>query len=142
MIGTWANGYHFFLYDHHGEGDLTLNDWDGATHLFYAYAAIVNLPQKEVGYFAYQVQRMRAGQPTQFIDATFGLVIDVVEVAAGTVYSLVALVIGALLNPWDTITNVLALVVLVLATTWEAICMLVVNAAALFTGGSVFPCEI
>ncbi|MCW3797407.1 hypothetical protein OMW55_06260 [Sphingomonas sp. BN140010] len=144
MMGTWANGFHFFLYDHHGTGDLTIEDWDASTHLLHAYAAIVNLPQKEIGYFAYQLQRLRAEPPqtTQFIDTVLGVLFDVIEVAAGTVYSIIAVVVGALFNPWDTLWNLIALVPLILATTLEAIYMLVVNAVALFTGGSMLSCQI
>lgn len=133
MIGTWAMGFNFVIYDHHGNGRLTLFEWDGATHLLYAWAVIANLPQKEVGYFASQMRQYRlyasgyVRSEAQMADALLGILVDIVEVAIGVIYSLIGIVVGTIMNPIDTILNLFGVVVLLLTTTVEAVLGLAIN---------------
>lgn len=142
MMGVWANGFHFFMYDHHGSGTLTLTHWDGSTHLLYLISSIINLPQKEIGYLAYQVERYRKDQSTQFVDAGIGVVIDVLEVAVGAVYSVVGMVVGTLLNPLDTLRNLVSLATLTIAALFNAVWLLLKQLAALLTLGWIGSCGL
>ena len=106
MMGTYANGYHFLTYDHHGEGDLTLFTWDGMSHLTYLVASVANIVTKEMSYIGYQMDRGGKNQVTQYIDAVIGVVIDLLELCFGVIYSILGMILGTILNPWDTLTNI------------------------------------
>jgi hypothetical protein len=142
MTGVWANGYHFFMYDHHEKGTLTITEWDGATHFLYLITTIVNLPQKEVNYLAYQIERYRKDQQTQFIDAGIGLIVDVAEVAVGTIYSVTGMVVGTLLNPWDTLRNIPSLITLAISSVFNAIWLFLKGVLAIITAGSFGSCGL
>jgi hypothetical protein len=142
MTGVWANGYYFFMYDHHGDGTLTLTEWDGATHLLYLITTIVNLPQKEVSYIAYQVERYRKGQTTQFTDAGIGVLIDSGEAVVGIYYSIAGMVVGTVFNPIDTVRNIPSLVTLSISAICNAVWLLAKSLAALFSLGLVGSCGL
>lgn len=142
MIGTWSLGYNYFVYDHHGSGSLTLINWDGSSHLLYMISSIVNLPQKEVNYLAYQIERYRKDQNTQVFDAVAGVLIDIGEVAVGAVYSAVGLVVGTVVNPWDTLRNIPSLITLAISSIFNSIWLLLKGIAALFTAGAIGSCGL
>lgn len=142
MMGVWANGYHFFVYNHHSVGTMTLFKWDGATHLLYLISNIINMPQKEINNFAYQIERYQKNQTTQFIDAVVGVLFDLGEVAIGSIYSVVGIIIGTILNPWDTLKNIPPLVTLGIGSVFNAVWLFLKGLAALFTLGAVGSCGL
>lgn len=109
-LGTYANGYHFAVYDYssRGQGSLTLYTWDGASHLTYMIASVFNFITKELSYVGYQFET----EQTQWLDAVLGVVVDLIEVAFGIVYGIVGVVVGTIVNPIDTIGNLPGMVVL------------------------------
>lgn len=142
MIGVYANGYHYFIYDHHGDGTLTLTEWDGATHLLYLITTVINLPQKEIGYIEYQIERYKKEQSTQFIDAGIGVVADTIEVFIGAYYSALGIIVGTLFNPIDTLRNIPALVTLTFSGLFNAIWLMLKSLAALLSFGLVGSCGL
>jgi hypothetical protein len=143
MIGVWANGYYFFVYDYHGIWTSTLTEWDGAAHILYMITAIVDFPQKEFGYMAYQVELLRkGGDRTQFIDAGIGIFIDAVEVAFGIAYSLVGIVTGTVLHPIETLRDIPSLAILTISASFDAVWFLLKGFAALFSFGYVGSCGL
>ena len=110
-MGVYANGYHFVVYDYKkNNGELTLFEWDGMSHLTYLIASWVNFITKELSYLGYQIERQSKGQQTQWLDAILGVVIDFVEQMIGTLYAVLGIAVGTIFNPWDTVTNVVAMV--------------------------------
>ncbi|ABM02174.1 hypothetical protein Ping_0308 [Psychromonas ingrahamii 37] len=106
MMGTYANGYHFIIYDHHGKGDLTLFTWDGVSHLSYMVASVANFVTKEMSYIGYQIDRDGKNQETQYLDAGIGVGIDFIEVLFGIIYGIVGIFVGTILNPMNTLINI------------------------------------
>lgn len=128
MIGTYANGYHFYIYDHHEEGYMTLFAWDGVTHAVYAISAIANLPSKELGYLAYMVRhKMMRDKDTQLTDAVIGIAVDMAETSIGVLYSSVGIVTGTIFHPLDTVRNLVPAGPLVLSTLTVAVYGALVN---------------
>ncbi|MCX4196524.1 hypothetical protein OMR07_13855 [Methylobacterium organophilum] len=142
MTGVWAQGYHFFIYDHHGDGQLTLTEWDGATHLLYLISTIANYPQKQVNQIAYQIERYRKGQTTQIIDTAIAIPIDLAEVAIGVFYSIAGMVIGTVLNPIDTLRNIVSLITLGAGSLFNAVWLLLKGAVAVATLGTFGSCGL
>ncbi|EPL5956092.1 hypothetical protein OZ408_002465 [Pseudomonas aeruginosa] len=142
MTGVWAQGYHFFIYDHHGDGQLTLFEWDGATHLLYLISTISNYPQKQVNQIAYQIERYRKGQTTQMIDTAIAIPIDLAEVAIGVFYSVAGMVIGTVLNPIDTLRNIVSLFTLGATSIFNAVWLLLKGAVAVATLGTFGSCGL
>ncbi|WP_321784703.1 hypothetical protein [Paraburkholderia sp. J94] len=117
MIGTYANGYHFFIYDHRNDGYMTLFAWDGVSHAVYAISAIVNLPAKELSYLAYMIKhKLMRDKDTQLTDALIGVAIDIAETSVGVLYSSVGVVTGTVFHPLLTVKNIIPAVPLVLST--------------------------
>ncbi len=122
MIGTYANGYHFSVYDYHGSGAWTLFEWDGASHAVYLVAALVNLPAKELTYVAYMVRhKMLRDKEAQLSDAVIGIVVDLLETSVGVAYSTVGLFTGTIAHPIDTIRNIIPAVPLLISTVVVAV---------------------
>lgn len=142
MIGVFANGYNFFVYNHHGTGTATLMEWDGASHLLYLMSTIINLPQKEVNNFSYQIERYQKNQTTQFIDAGFGIFIDLIEIAFGSIYSIVGIILGTVLNPLDTLKNIPSLITLGVSSVFNSVWLLVKGIVAIFTFGAMGSCGL
>lgn len=142
MMGTWALGYHYFMYDHHGEGRATLTLWDGSTHLIYIVSSVINFPQKEINYIAYQIERFKKNQETQIADAALGVFLDLIELSIGVAYSATGVIIGTILNPLDTMRNIPSLITLLLGTFTNSIWHFFKGLVALFTLGSYGSCGI
>lgn len=106
MMGTYANGYHFIVYDHHKGGSLTLLEWDGMSHLTYMVASVMNFITKEMSYIGYQMDKGSKNQDTQYIDAVVGVIIDLIEVIFGLAYGILGIIIGTIMNPLDTLFNI------------------------------------
>ena len=102
-MGVYANGYHFLVYDYRGDGETTLLEWDGASHLTYMIGSVANFLTKELSYIGYQWHE--AGDRSQYLDAILGVFIDLGEVVVGLGYGAIGVVIGTLLNPFDTVGN-------------------------------------
>ena len=108
-MGVYANGYHFMVYDYYKkEGQMTLFEWDGASHVTYMVASTFNFITKELSYLGYQ---FRAGD-SQWVDAVLGVAIDIGELYVGFGYGIIGIVVGTIFNPCDTLTNLLGMVVL------------------------------
>lgn len=137
MMGTYATGYHFILYDHHGSGSITLFSWDGMSHLTYMIASVTNFITKEMTYIGYQMDRGSKGQTTQYIDAIIGIFIDLIEVALGIIYGIVGLFIGTFLNPIDTLMNIPGGVTLSIEAIVEGVANTVSDIISLFTFGFI-----
>ncbi|WP_374431090.1 hypothetical protein [Ideonella dechloratans] len=142
MIGVWAQGYHALIYDHHGEGELTLFAWDGSSHILYLLASMVNLPQKIINNFSYQIERMRKGQETYFFDASLAVAVDIVEVAFGSIYSAVGVVVGTIFNPWDTVRNIPSLVMLSIEAVVNSVWLFLKGVSAVLSFGFVGSCGL
>lgn len=142
MMGTWALGYNYFMYDHHGDGKTTLTLWDGSTHLLYMVSSIINFPQKEINYIAYQIERFKKNQETQITDAALGVFIDLIELSIGVAYSSIGLITGTIFNPLDTIRNSISLITLLLETFFYSIWYFFKGLLALFTIGSYGSCGL
>lgn len=142
MMGVWAQGYYFVMYDHHGDGALTLFEWDGSSHLVYLISSTINLPQKIINNFSYQIERHRKGQSTYFLDASLAVAFDVGEFAVGSIYSAAGMVVGTLFNPWDTIRNIPSLVILSIEATVNGFWLLIKGIAAISSFGFVGSCGI
>ncbi|WP_175857583.1 hypothetical protein [Burkholderia anthina] len=128
MIGTYANGYHFFIYDHLGDGHMTLLAWDGASHAVYAVATLANLPAKELSYLVYMIRhKMMRDKDTQLIDAVIGIAIDLVETSVGVAYSMVGIVTGTCAHPLLTLKNIIPSIPLGLSTLLVAVYGALVN---------------
>ncbi len=122
MIGTYANGYHFSVYDYHGDGQFTLFKWDAESHLVYLVSALVNFPAKELTYMAYVVRhKMLRDKETQLTDAFIGVGVDLVELSVGVVYSSIGVVIGTFAHPLNTIRDAIPAVPLLGSTMVEAV---------------------
>lgn len=122
MIGTYANGYHFSVYDYHGSGTWTLFEWDGASHAVYLISTVVNFPAKELTYVAYMVRhKLLRDKETQLTDAVIGVVADLFEVGFGVAYSTVGMLTGTLAHPFDTVRNIIPAVPLLISTVVVAI---------------------
>lgn len=137
MMGTYANGYHFLTYDHHGGGNLTLFTWDGVSHITYVIASVANFITKEMSYIGYQWERGDKGQATQYIDAIIGILIDFVEVSLGVMYGLLGMIVGTIFNPVDTVMNIPGGILLSLETIAEGIANTVSDLISLVTLGSI-----
>ena len=133
MMGTYANGFHFALYNHHGRGTWTLLKFDGISHLLYAVAAVINFPTKSLSYLGYQW----GNNNSQWIDAILGIAIDGIETAVGVIYSLVGVVLGSVWHPWDTLTNLLGGIVFLIGTVFTAVINTLGNLSAMMTLGSL-----
>lgn len=122
MIGTYANGYHFAVYDYHGTGALTLFAWDGTSHAVYMVSALANLPAKELTYLAYIVRhKMLRDKETQLTDAVLGIGVDLLETSVGVVYSTAGLFTGTIVHPIDTVRNIIPAVPLMVSTVVAAV---------------------
>ncbi len=108
-MGLYANGYHFMVYDYRGDGEMTLLEWDGASHVTYMIASLFNFITKELSYIGFQWQR--GGGQTQYTDAILGVFVDLAEVVVGIGYGSVGVVVGTLLNPVDTFFNLAGMLV-------------------------------
>lgn len=137
MMGTYANGYHFLTYDHHGSGSLTLFTWDGVSHITYVIASVTNFITKEMSYLGYQWERGGKGQVTQYIDAIVGIMIDLAEVGLGVMYGLLGMVVGTIFNPLDTITNIPGGFLLSIEATVEGIANTISDIISLITLGTI-----
>ena len=105
-MGMYANGYHFMVYDYRrDEGQMTLIEWDGASHLLYGVASVANFITKELSYVGYQFE----ADNSQFADAFLGILIDLGELLFGLCYTFLGVIVGTILNPWDTLTNLIAM---------------------------------
>ena len=135
MMGVYANGFHFAMYDHHGEGHATITQWDGVSHLTYGVASAFNFITKELSYLGYQIERNNKGQETQWVDAILGVFIDLVEVLIGLGYCTVGVVVGTLFNPVDTIVNVPGGILLVVEAVVEGFANTISDLISLFTLG-------
>lgn len=102
-MGVYANGYHFLVYDYKGDGEMTLLEWDGASHFTYMVGSAFNFITKELSYIGYQWKR--DGGHSQMLDALLGVFIDLAEVAVGLGYGALGVVVGTLWNPLDTFFN-------------------------------------
>ncbi|WP_248647506.1 hypothetical protein [Wohlfahrtiimonas chitiniclastica] len=141
MIGTWANGFHFVTYDHHGRGKLNLYRWDAVTHLVTGWTSLVNYPQKELNYLLYQLSLLGSGRSTQILDAILGIGIDLVELILGLIYSVLGIFIGALMHPFDTLRNLIPGALLLITGSIQAIRQLLSGLAAVLTVGKVGGCS-
>lgn len=143
-MGVYANGYHFMLYDYgKSEGQATLVEWDGASHLVYAVASVANFITKELSYLGYQFETgdgYRAEKrktPTQWTDALLGVPIDFAELYVGVGYSALGVVVGLILQPIDTITNLPGMVVFIVKSILVGLWNTVADIISIFTGGYV-----
>lgn len=138
MMGVFANGFHFVVYDHHGEGHATITEWDGVSHLTYGVASAFNFISKELTYLGYQVERtLHKKQEARWVDATLGIFVDLAEVAVGMGYCVVGVVVGTLFNPLDTIKNFLGGILLIVESAAMGIYYTVSDIISLFTLGSL-----
>lgn len=108
-MGVYANGYHFLVYDYRGDGEITLVEWDGASHVTYVIATVFNFITKEASYIGFQWRR--GGAQTQYFDAVLGVLLDFAEVFVGVGYGAVGIVVGTVCNPVDTFGNLAGMVV-------------------------------
>ena len=102
-MGVYANGYHFLVYDYRGDGEVTLIEWDGASHFTYVVASAFNFITKEASYVGFQWRR--GDGRAQHVDSILGVFVDFAEVAVGIGYGAIGIVVGTLLNPVDTLFN-------------------------------------
>jgi hypothetical protein len=139
MMGVYANGYHFIIYDHHKNGLPTLITWDGMSHLTYVVGSVFNFITKELSYLGYQWERFMDDKPksTFFIDAAIGVFIDLVETAVGVVYGVVGIVVETIFNPIDTLFNIPGGIALSLEAIVEGIANTGSDIISLFTLGYV-----
>lgn len=137
MMATYANGYHFIIYDHHGSGSMTLFTWDGMSHFTYLVGSISNFITKEMTYIGYQMDKGTRGQNTQYIDASIGVFIDLFEVFIGVIYGVIGIVIGTIFNPIDTLMNIPGGVGLSIETIIKGIVNTVSDIISLFTLGFI-----
>lgn len=137
MMGTYATGYHFILYDHHGAGSMSLLTWDGMSHATYLVASIANFITKEMTYIGYQMDKGAKGQSTQYIDAIIGIIIDLFEVGLGIAYGIAGIIVGTVLNPIDTLMNIPGGVALSIEAIVEGVANTVSDIISLFTLGTV-----
>ena len=137
MIGVYANGFHFAVYDHHGNGHATLTEWDGVSHLIYGVSSVFNFVTKEMTYLGYQIERANEGKKTQWIDAVLGVCVDLIEVLIGLGYCAVGVVIGSIFNPVDTIINVPGGILLILEAIVEGIANTISDVVSLVSLGWV-----
>ena len=137
MMGTYANGYHFITYGHHGNGQLTLFTWDGMSHLTYMVSSVFNFITKEMSYVGYQIDRQHKHQVTQYVDAVIGVFIDIFEVSFGVMYGLLGIFIGTICNPIDTLTNIPGGIALCIETMFEGVINTGSDIISLFTLGTV-----
>lgn len=112
-MGVYANGYHFMVYDYRREGQMTLFEWDGASHLTYVVASLANFITKEMSYLGYQFERMGKGKETQWTDAVLGVPVDAAELYVGVGYGIIGVVVGTIFNPLETLWNVPGAVVFI-----------------------------
>lgn len=134
MMGTYANGYHFMLYNHHGNGMPTLVNWDGASHILYAVSSIANYPAKELAYVKYQFSK---GSDSQFIDSVIGLAVDFSEIGVGVSYSIIGVLVGTVLNPLDTLSNIVPAILLIMEAVYESITNLIAEILSIVTFGLI-----
>lgn len=138
MIGVWANGSYFTLYNYrpmNGSGVSTATEWDGPSAFMYLYSSIINFPQKEINYIAYQFERMRKNQNTAFLDAAIGIVVDLVELVISIPYYIIGIFIGTILNPIDSIQNIFDLPLLLISSTYQSIAQAIKGVASIVTFG-------
>ena len=135
MMGAFANGFHFTVYDHHGKGHSTITEWDGVSHLTYLVASVLHFISKEISYLGYQWERTWDGRKTQWIDAILGIFVDFVEVALGLGYSVVGVVVGTLFNPLDTVKHLPGGILLIIESAAMAVWYTVSDIISLFTLG-------
>ena len=147
-MGTYATGFHFKLYHNRAKedigflwgmftGNLTWVKWDGVSHIVYGVGSVFNFITKEASYIGYQFERLLDGKDTQFVDAILGIFIDLIEVCLGVVYSMFGVIIGTIINPWDTFTNLLGGVVLTVQTMVVGVWNTIADIISLFTLGFV-----
>lgn len=141
MLGTWANGFHFVTYDHHGLGKLNLFRWDAVSHLVYAWTSLINYPQKELNYLLYQISLLASGKKTQILDALLGIFIDFLEVCVGLLYSILGIFIGAIFHPFDTIRNIVPGALLLITGTVQGIWQFITGCVCLITFGKIGGCS-
>ena len=137
MMGTYANGYHFMIYDHHKGGMPTLIEWDGVSHLTYMVASVMNFITKEMSYIGFQMDKGTANKDTQYIDAIIGVFVDLIEVIFGLIYGVIGIIVGTIMNPLDTLTNIPGGVLLCIETTIEGIANTISDIISLFTLGHI-----
>ena len=110
MMGMYANGYHYQVYDYNGSNTATmLLKWDGASHAVYLVASLFNFAAKSLSYIGYQFKKKNP----MYIDAVIGVPIDLVEISIGLGYSLVGMIVGTIWNPIDTVVNLIPAVTLI-----------------------------
>ena len=56
MLGVYANGCHFAVYDYRRSGSATLTEWDGMSHAIYLIGSFTHFITKELSYLRYQVE--------------------------------------------------------------------------------------
>jgi hypothetical protein len=137
MMGTYANGYHFMIYDHHRGGMPTLIEWDGVSHLTYMVGSVMNFITKEMSYIGFQMDKGSKNKETQYTDAIIGVFIDFIEVVFGLIYGVFGIIIGTIMNPLDTLTNIPGGVLLCIETTIEGIANTISDIISLFTLGHI-----
>lgn len=121
MMGTYANGYHFVVYDHNRNGMPTLIQWDGMSHLTYMIGSVMNFITKEMSYIGFQMDKGSSNKPTQYVDAIIGVFVDLIEVMFGLAYGLLGIIVGTIMNPLDTLFNIPGGVLLCIETAVEGI---------------------
>lgn len=137
MMGTYAKGFHYMVYNHHGSAMPTLIEWDGISHAIYGIGSIANILTKHMSYIGYQIERFNAGQETQFIDAFIRIIIDTVEIYLGFFYSVIGVIVGTILNPLDTLINIPGGILMACETIIEGIANTLSDIISLVTLGFI-----
>lgn len=137
MMGTYANGYHFIVYDHHKNGMPTLIQWDGVSHLTYMIGSVMNFITKEMSYIGFQMDKGSKNRETQYADAIIGVFIDFIEVIFGLVYGVLGIIVGTIMNPIDTLLNIPDGILLCIETTIEGVANTISDIISLFTIGTI-----
>lgn len=134
MMGVYANGYHYQVYDYQGEHSATtLLKWDGASHATYVLASLFNFITKSLSYVDYQFEK---DQP-MFIDATVGILIDFVELGVGIGYGALGMIVGTIWNPIDTALNLIPACALVMESTFKGVANTLLDIVSLVTLRSI-----
>lgn len=142
MLGTYANGYHFVISGYNRGSSLTLFAWDGVSHTTYLVAGWANLVTKELSYMGYLIRRLYTEGETfadivRIMDGLVGIAIDIVEMSVGTIYGVLGIVIGSIVNPLDTLSNIPGGALLIAESVLTAIWNTLANFLSLFTLGYI-----
>lgn len=154
-MGTYANGYHFFIHNYHGTGgsitspkssSITLFRWDGVSHLTYLVAGWANFITKEMSYLGYLFRTLFNSKAEDYklhnrlallVDGCLSLFFDMIEMQIGTLYGIIGILIGTVFNPIDTVTNIPGGVLLIVETILTGVFNTIGDVIALCTLGLI-----